>query len=76
MDAGGTRPWHARDSLRLEPGGYHLMLHDLTAPLAAGDTFTVELEFRHARAAYRVKAVVMPYSALERMLNAGRQEDH
>lgn len=64
-----------RDSLRLEPGGYHLMLHDLTKTLAAGDTFTVDLEFRRA-GRVPARAVVIPYSALERMLNAGRQEDH
>jgi protein SCO1 len=61
------------DSLRLEPGGFHLMLHDLTRVLAPGDTFTVELEFRHA-GRVPARGVVIPYTALERMLSAGRQE--
>lgn len=59
----------AGDTLRLEPGGYHLMLRDLAAPLAPGDTFTVELRFRRG-GAVPVQAVVVPYSALERMLGA------
>jgi protein SCO1 len=58
------------DSLRLEPGGYHLMLHDLTKRLAPGDTFTVELHFRRA-GRVRARTVVIPYTALERMMNAG-----
>jgi protein SCO1 len=64
------------DSLVLAPGGYHLMLHDLTKRLAAGDTFTVELEFTRA-GRVPARAVVIPYSALERMLEgAARQEAH
>lgn len=69
-------PVQPGDSLQLVPGSYHLMLHDLTHRLAAGDTFTVELEFSRAgRVAAR--SVVIPYSAVERMLNANtRQEEH
>lgn len=37
VPAGGT--------VMLEPGGYHLMLIDLAAPLTAGQTFDVTLEF-------------------------------
>jgi protein SCO1 len=60
----------AGDSLRLEPGGYHLMLRELNTRLAAGDTFTVELRFRRG-GRVPVHAVVVPYTALERMLGAG-----
>jgi protein SCO1 len=64
------------DSLVMAPGGYHLMLHDLTKTLASGDTFTVDLEFRRG-GRVSVKGVVIPYSALERMLSASaRQEAH
>lgn len=35
----------AGDELRLEPGGDHIMLMDLTAPLLAGDTVEVTLQF-------------------------------
>jgi protein SCO1 len=57
----------AGDTLRLAPGGYHLMLYDLSAPLAVGDTFTVELQFRRG-GRLPVQAVVVPYSVLEQML--------
>jgi cytochrome oxidase Cu insertion factor (SCO1/SenC/PrrC family)/copper(I)-binding protein len=66
-------PVAARDSLSLAPGGYHLMMYDLAAPLAAGDTFTVELQFRHV-GRLPVKAVVVPYAALEQVVPAGRME--
>jgi cytochrome oxidase Cu insertion factor (SCO1/SenC/PrrC family)/copper(I)-binding protein len=65
-------PLAPRDSLVLKPGGYHLMLHDLTRMLAAGDTFTVDLEFRRA-GRVPVRAVVIPYAALERMLAPPRE---
>jgi protein SCO1 len=62
------------DSLVLAPGGYHLMLLDLTKQLAAGDTFTVELEFRRA-GRVPARAVVIPYTALERMLGAAARQE-
>ena len=40
VPAGGT--------VTLEPGGYHLMLMNLTKPLAAGDTIELDLVFQHA----------------------------
>jgi cytochrome oxidase Cu insertion factor (SCO1/SenC/PrrC family)/copper(I)-binding protein len=68
VDAVALEP---RDSLVLAPGGYHLMLFDLTKPLAAGDTFTVELLFRRS-GSVPLQAVVVPYAALERMLPAAQ----
>ncbi len=38
----------AGQTVTLEPGGYHVMLIDLAAPLAAGDTFDLELTFENA----------------------------
>lgn len=38
--AGGT--------VTFEPGGYHVMLIDLAAPLKVGDTFTMSLDFMNA----------------------------
>ncbi len=35
-------------SLKLAPGGYHLMMMDLKQPLAAGQTFPVTLVFKNA----------------------------
>ncbi len=34
--------------VKLAPGGYHLMLMGLKAPLKAGDTFPLTLQFTHA----------------------------
>lgn len=40
IPAGGTA--------QLAPGGFHIMLFDLAAPLAEGDTLTLTLEFEQA----------------------------
>ena len=41
-------PLPAGEAVVLEPGGYHIMLLELAAPLAAGETFEVELHFTTA----------------------------
>lgn len=38
----------ALDTVKLEPGGYHVMLLDLVEPLEAGDEFDIVLEFEVA----------------------------
>ncbi len=38
----------AGKTVTLEPGGYHVMLFDLTGPIAEGDTIPVTLEFENA----------------------------
>ncbi len=38
----------ARGSVRLEPGGFHIMLMDLSEPLKVGDTVTLTLHFVRA----------------------------
>ena len=38
----------ANGSVSLEPGGYHVMLMNLAAPLEAGQTFEITLEFETA----------------------------
>ena len=38
----------AGEAVALEPGGYHIMLIDLVAPLVAGDTLEVTLTFERA----------------------------
>lgn len=56
MDSSGMAGMHPVDRLavaagatvKLEPGGYHLMLTGLTKPLAAGDTLVLDLTFEHA----------------------------
>lgn len=47
----------AGESVKLEPGAYHVMLLDLAAPLEAGTTIAVTLTFEHA-AMFAVNAEV------------------
>ena len=42
-------PLPAGEAVTLEPGGYHVMLLELAAPLTAGQTFPVTLTFEEAR---------------------------
>jgi len=46
--------------LELKPGGYHLMLMDLKAPLAAGTQVPVSLRFRDARGVESTLQVAVP----------------
>jgi copper(I)-binding protein len=39
---------HAGTAVELKPGGYHIMLLDLVAPLEMGQTFTITLTFEQA----------------------------
>jgi copper(I)-binding protein len=48
--------------VKLGPGGYHVMLFGLKAPLKAGDTFPLTLKFDHA-APLTVTISVEPISA-------------
>lgn len=52
----------AGEAVRLRPGGLHLMLFGLRAPLIAGDRFTVDLSFASG-ATGRVEVVVRPIGA-------------
>lgn len=49
--------------LHLKPGGYHLMLMELKAPLAVGTTVPLTLTFRTARGEQRQLALQVPVSA-------------
>lgn len=59
VDGGFVIP--AGESLTLEPGGDHLMLMDLTAPLVAGDEVTFTLTLSDA-STVQFSAVVKDYS--------------
>jgi copper(I)-binding protein len=50
-------PLPAGEAVALKPGGNHIMLMGVTAPLKAGDTVSLTLTFEHA-APYGVRAVV------------------
>jgi len=41
-------PLPAGSTVRLAPGGYHIMLIDLVEPLVVGDTFELTLDFENA----------------------------
>lgn len=53
----------ARQPVQLKPGGHHLMLLDLKAPLAAGTTIPVTLMFRTERGDRRQLALQVPVTA-------------
>ena len=48
MSAVESIPVPANGSVSLEPGGYHVMLMDLAAPLESGAEFEITLEFETA----------------------------
>lgn len=52
----------AREDLELEPGGYHIMLMDLPADVAAGSEVTITLEFADG-STKEFTALVKNYSA-------------
>lgn len=52
----------AGQTVTFKPGGYHVMLMDLKAPLKAGQTFPLTLKFEHA-APVTVDVAVRPIGA-------------
>jgi hypothetical protein len=48
------------EEVSFEPGGYHIMLFDLTEPLEVDSTITVVLEFENA-GQIPIEAIVEPY---------------
>lgn len=50
----------AGQTVALVPGGNHVMLQDLKAPLSAGSRLTVTLQLQDAKGAVRQQEVVMP----------------
>lgn len=48
MVAAGPIEVPAGGSVRMEPGGYHVMLMDLERPIEKGETFTFTLRFANA----------------------------
>jgi copper(I)-binding protein len=56
-------PLAAGKAVALKPGGYHLMLMDLKAPLKAGATLPLTLRFRDAKGAVSTLDVSVPVAA-------------
>jgi periplasmic copper chaperone A len=48
--------------VELKPGGYHVMLQDLKAPLAKGSTVAITLVFKDAKGVQRRQVVQVPVS--------------
>lgn len=61
----------ARDSMKLAPGGTHIMLENMLSSLLPGDTIPLFLTFRHS-GRIPVKAVVVTYQALDSALGVSR----
>jgi copper(I)-binding protein len=53
----------AGKAVQLQPGGYHLMLQDLKAPLQPGTSIPVTLTFRTARNEQRQLTLQVPVQA-------------
>lgn len=67
MHPTGPMPIAEHDSLRLEPGGYHVMLSDLSHRPLVGDTMTVVLTFARA-GAIEFDVPVLTYTDVVRLL--------
>ena len=53
----------AGQAVELKPGGYHVMLMDLKAPLAKGSTVPVTLTFKNAQGAESKLELQVPVQA-------------
>lgn len=56
----------------LEPGGLHLMLLQVSEPLAIGDTFDLELDFTEAGEV----SVSVPVVSLDALVSGAEPDDH
>lgn len=56
-------PLPAGRAVKLEPGGFHLMLFDLKQPLQAGDQLTLTLKIRDKGGVTRAQTVRVPVKA-------------
>lgn len=63
MRAVGKLDLPAGKVVELKPGGYHVMLMDLKAPLAAGTTVPLTLRFRNAKGVESKLEVKVPVAA-------------
>jgi copper(I)-binding protein len=67
-----TLPIPADGPVRMAPGGYHVMLHDLEKRLHVGDTIEVEATFAQ-RGTVRFPAAVLTYSDVAERLAERRK---
>ncbi len=72
MEPGESLLIPAGDSVQLAPGGHHVMLVNLTRPLAAGDPVQATLHFRRT-GEVPIQARVVPYSELEEAIGTAKR---
>lgn len=72
-EIGGGFVIPADGSMTLEPGGNHIMLMDLTAPLAAGEEVTFTLTFSD-ESTYEFTAPVKDYSGANETYEGGEMD--
>ena len=69
-------PLAAGQPVELKPGGYHLMLMELKAPLAAGSEVPVTLRFRNAAGATSTLELRLPVRMMGPMATQGHGSKH
>ena len=75
MQATGPMAISASDTLRLRPGGYHVMLSDLSFRPAVGDTVDVILTFTRS-GTIEFSAPVLTYTEVVRLLGEPGGTEH
>ena len=70
MDVAGSVPIGGGATVRLAPGGTHVMVEPLRRPLMPGDQVTLTLQFRRS-SPLTVTASVASYSAIASSLDGG-----
>ncbi len=75
MQATGPMAISASDSLRLSPGGYHVMLADLSYRPVVGDTLAVALTFTRS-GTVNFTAPVLTYTEVVRLLGEHGGGEH
>ena len=75
MQATGPMVIPASDSLRLRPGGYHVMISNLSNRPAVGDTLAVVLTFTRS-GAIEISAPVLTYTEVVRLLGDPGSSEH
>lgn len=66
----------AGQTVSLKPGGYHVMLQDLKAPLAKDSTVPVTLRFKDAKGVESKLDLVLPVALTAPGADAGKPAEH
>ena len=66
----------AGQTVQLKPGGYHIMLQDLKAPLAKDSTVPVTLRFKDAKGVESKLDLVLPVGLVAPGVVAGKAAEH